>query len=417
MKILFINISDIHGGSAKAALRLGHALETNHGTENLFLVRTKKSDAANVLQTRQNNFQHIVERGVNIGMNLLGLQYQWLPFSPKFILRKAREFKPDVISLQNTIGGYFRTKDLIELSRIAPVVWTLHDMWAFTGNAAHTFGDESWKEMKTGPGETRIFPWIGINTGRWLLKQKKEIYAKSNITIVTPSKWMYEMAKAAPVFAGKEIHHIYHGIDTAIFKPYDKSEVRKQFGIPVDAKVLIFSSEKLKGSQWKGGNDLVSILRKVDNQTKETIHVIALGKGKLGELSKLKNMIIHNPGFVESENELAKYYSAADMLVYPSRADSLGLVLVEANACGTTAVTFSIGGCAEVIKNDISGSTIQPFDIDKFAKEILTLLSHKKRLESFSAKSIRNVTETFAVKRMARQYFELFDILSTGKSL
>ncbi|MFC2135300.1 glycosyltransferase [Bacteroidota bacterium] len=407
MKILFINISDIQGGSAKAAFRLGHALEKDYKTENLFLVRTKKSDADNVLQTRQNKFRYLVERCINIGMNLLGLQYQWLPFSPKFILRKAREFKPDVISLQNTIGGYFRTKDLIKLSQIAPIVWTLHDMWAFTGNAAHTFGDESWKEMKTGPGEARIFPWIGINRGCRLLKQKKEVYQKSNLTIVTPSKWMYDLAKASPVFDGKEIHQFYHGIDTKIFRPLDKEEVRNEIGIPFDAKVLMFSSEKLKGSQWKGGGDLISILQKVDRQTKETIHVIALGKGNLQELKKLKNLKIHNPGFIESENELAKYYSAADLLIYPTRADSFGLVLAEANACGTPAVTFEIGGCKEVIINDISGYVIPPFDTDKFANEIVSLLSQKKKLEILSKNSVKHVCNNFNIEDMAEQYFNL----------
>jgi len=407
MKILFINISDVVGGSAKAAYRLGKELEKNYKTENLFLVRTKKSNDSNVLQTRRNKFHHIIERGFNILMNLVGLQYQWLPFSPRFILKKAKEFQPDVISLHNTIGGYFRTKDLIKLSKIAPIVWTLHDMWAFTGNAAHTFGNESWKEMKTGKDEKKIFPWIGINTGNWLLKQKKKIYGKSNLTIVTPSRWLCNLVKESPVFEGKEFHQIYHGIDTDKFKPLNKAEVRRALAIPEEAKVIMFSAEKLKGSQWKGGKDLIEILQKIDSNLSETIYVIALGKGKADALKNFAHLKPITPGFIKDEDELVKYYSAADLLVYPSRADSLGLVLVEANACGTPAITFKIDGCAEVIRNDISGYVIPLFDTDKFAEEIIRLLRERKKLDILSRNSSRYANENFNVKIMADRYYGL----------
>ena len=118
MKILFINISDIKGGSAIVAYRLGKTLESQFNTNNLFLVRTKYSNDKNVIQTRKNYFEEKFEWACNIFFNIIGLQYKFLPFSPKRIIETANEFKPDVISLHNPIGGYFRIDDLIQLTKI-----------------------------------------------------------------------------------------------------------------------------------------------------------------------------------------------------------------------------------------------------------------------------------------------------------
>jgi hypothetical protein len=109
MKILFINMSDLTGGAAIAATRLGIGLEREFKTENFFLVRNKISDYPNVFPTRKNSLEGFIERWVNIGFNIFGMQYQYLPFSPKEILKKAKEIKPDIISLHNTLGGYFTT--------------------------------------------------------------------------------------------------------------------------------------------------------------------------------------------------------------------------------------------------------------------------------------------------------------------
>lgn len=408
MRILFINISDVSGGSAKAAYRLGSALKQSGQHEIKFLVRSKFSTDNNVISTRSNKLKGLAERGINILFNLLGLQYQWLPFSPKVVLKTAREFQPDIISLHNTIGGYFVTNDLIELSKIAPIVWTLHDMWAFTGNAAHTFGDDSWKQMKTAKGEKKIFPWIGLNTGEWLLKQKQEIYENSNVTIVAPSKWLYDLAVQSPVFDNKSIHHIYHGIDLNKFKRLDQSAIRKKLNIPNDVKVLMFSAEKLAKNYWKGGKDLLDILQIINSNTKEKLYLIALGKGDLKQLNEFENFKIIRPGFITSEQEMIEYYSAADLFLYPTRADNLPLSLIEPIACGLPCVTYDIGGCKEIIRDDMSGYVIPPFDKNAFADSVLNTLFNDKGISELSQNSRKLASELFDIGLMQKIYLHLF---------
>lgn len=407
MKILFINISDIQGGSAKAAYRLGKQLEKDYNTKNLFLVRSKYSNDPNVLQTRQNRFEHLVERCVNIFMNLIGLQYQWLPFSPKFILKKAKEFKPDIISLHNTIGGYFRTKDLVELSQVAPIVWTLHDMWAFTRNGAHTYGDESWRELKTFPRERKIFPWIGIDSGNWLIKQKKNIYRDSNVSFVCPSQWLFQLAKESPLFFNKEVKHINHGVDINKFNIIDKGFAKKNIGIMPDSKVVMFVAEKLGTDSTKGGAELVDIINKLIEKYTGKLTLILLGNADGFCLSN-NNIDLVRPGYVNSEAEMIKYYNSADVFVYPTKAESFGLVLAEAISCGTPCVSNDVGPVSEIIKNEVSGFTVKAGEIDKFVSYVYNLLIDEEKLQFLAKSSRRHAVEHFSLEKMSKDYFTIY---------
>jgi glycosyltransferase involved in cell wall biosynthesis len=288
-------------------------------------------------------------------------------------------------------------------------------MWAFTANAAHTFGDESWKHLKKGKGEKNIYPFIGIDTGNWLIKRKKKIYKKSDIHLVTPSHWLYDLAKEAPVFEGKEVFHIWHGIDLDTFKKKDKASCRRALGIAEDAKVFMFASaDDLSKSRWKGGTLLTDILTAIDSKTNETIDILVLGRGQLEGLDHLKHLRIHQLGFLKSERFLPILFSAADMIIYPSRADSLGLVLVEGIACETPCITFRVGGCVDVVQDDVSGYLIEPFDIEAFAGKTLELLNDKEKLKEMSGKAREWAEKHFSLEDMGKKYYELFDSLLSG---
>jgi glycosyltransferase involved in cell wall biosynthesis len=409
MKILFINAQDTKGGASIAPYRLSKGLEKYYSTENYFIVGKKHSNDSNIFCTRKNDIQFFIELLTDKILNKLGLQYQYFPFSTRFIMKKAREIKPDIISLHNTHEGYFKTAILKSLSKIAPIVWTLHDMWSFSANAVHTFGDESWKQLKSGKGEKKIYPHIGINTGKWLLRQKKRIYKKSDIRVITPSMWLYQLACQSPVFTDKQVFSIPHGIDLAVFNSKEKRCCRSLLDIHRDAKVLVFSSAgDLDICPWKGGKLLVDILKIINSKTNHKIDLLIVGKGELKELLPLKNLNIHKIGYVTSEKFMPMLLSAADLFIYPTRADSFGLVLAESIACGTPAVTFDIGGCSDIIKNNVSGVLIKPFDVETFADKSLELLNNNKKLAALSESSREFAAAHFDLADIARQHFELF---------
>jgi glycosyltransferase involved in cell wall biosynthesis len=421
MKILFINLKDIEGGAALAAYRLSKGLETYYHTENYFVVKEKRSGNDNIFAAIDKQSESLekmmifTEFMVDRLFNKFGFQYYYLPFSPGFILKKARELKPDIISLHIIHGGYFKTSHIKKLSKIAPIVWTLHDMWSFAGSAAHTFGDESWKQLKSSKEEKKIYPHIGVNRGKQLLKRKRRIYKKSNLHIVVPSHWLYNLVKQSPVFENKPIYRITHGVDLESFKPMDKDSCREALGIPKNAKVLMFSSsDDLARSPWKGGQLLLDILTAINSRVDDRIETLVLGKGRLSGLEHLNQLNIRQMGYINNEGLISLLLSAADLFIYPTRADSLGLVLVESIACGTPCITFDIGGCRDVIENDISGYKIEPFDTEAFAVKTVELLNDLEKRDKLSAAARKFAQDHFDLKDMAAAYYRLFRQILPG---
>jgi glycosyltransferase involved in cell wall biosynthesis len=410
MKVMFINGSERKGGAAIVAYRLRHALTNIPEIQALAVVASRQTGDENVVSTRT-KAQAFIEQVIDRITSKLGLQYQFFPFSSSSIIKEVQRFKPDIINIHNTHGGYFPTTLLMSLSQYAPIVWTLHDMWSFTGNSAHTFGDTMWIKMKHPSRLTRIPPEIGVNLGALLLRQKKNVYAKSRLTIVTPSKWLANLAMKSPLFVNKSIHQIFNGVDLSVFKPYGKETVRAELGLPDESPILIFSADFLKRNVWKGGADLINVLQKLNATVTKKVHLVILGADEMEELNLLSNFIIHPIGYVESEQDIARYLSAADLLIYPTRADNLPNVLIEAIACGLPCVTFDIGGCSEIIKDGVNGRVVLPADLDGMALAIAELLNDSGKRASMMCNARISAEEKFSIDKMANEYNKLFESL------
>lgn len=409
MRILYINTTDIAGGAAVVMQRLIRGLAEQYATEHLILVRDKQGKAATTKTILTSIFEKNTEKIIDRITRPLGLLYQYFPFSSKRILAAAKAYKPDVINIHNTHGGYFATPLIAKLSQIAPVVWTLHDMWSFTGNASHTFGNMSWKEMKNDPELKKIPPSIGINTGAFLLSQKKRVYSNARLSIVTPSKWLHDLAIQSPVFSGKNIYQVYNGIDPQHFLPGNKSAIRQKLKIAADAPVIIFMSHFLtRNNPWKGGNDLMEILSRINKKATRKITLLMLGEGTHQDLANFTNLNIIYTGYLHGDAAIRERLQAADLFIYPTRADNLPNVLVESIACGTPGITFNIGGNAEIVRHDFNGIIIKPFDFDAFASEALALLNDEQKLSQFSANCLQVTQENFLLNKMVNEYYSIF---------
>jgi len=415
MRIAFINTLDMSGGAAIVTQRLMKKLNEVYGSENYLLVKEKKGNTNNTHQILSSHVEINAEKIIERISRSLGLLYQFFPFSSRSMLKAVGLFKPDIINLHNTQGGYFATPLLQELSRIAPIVWTLHDMWSFTGNASHTFGNTSWKHLKNDTVLKKIPPAIGINTGAWLLRQKKKIYNSSDLTVVAPSRWLQELALQSPVFEDKIVHHIYNGIDNKVFRKKDKQLSKLKLKLLAGCKTVMFSSHFLdKDNPWKGGMHLREILERINVNAGEKINLLILGEGKPEELDSLSNFNIFYKGYIRDEEMMVDCLNAADLFIYPTRADNLPNVLIESIACGTPCITFDIGGNSEIIKNGYNGLIIQPFNFDAFSENTIALLKNEEQLASFSTNCLSVTRQSFLIASMAEKYYQLFKELSAG---
>ena len=265
--------------------------------------------------------------------------------------------------------------------------------------------------MRSGKYEKKIFPQIGINTGNWLIKRKKKIYEKSNIMFVTPSNWLYNIVTASPLTIGKKIFCIHNGVDLEIFKPRNKTIIRNKINIPTDAKVITFIAEKFKKNPFKGGGDLFKILEILDKQLNKEIHLLIIGKNFLYKNYMYKNIILHYFDYIKDEKKLSELLSATDLYIYPTKADTLPNVLIEAIACGTPCITFDIGGCEDIIKNDVSGYLIPQSDLNLFCEKSIELLGDKEQLNILSHSCRQYAEKYFSIDLMANRYFKIFEEL------
>jgi len=159
---------------------------------------------------------------------------------------------PDIVHCHNLHGGYFDLRALPWLSQQVPVVLTMHDAWLLGGHCAHSFDCERWK---TGCGECPnliIYPAVKRDATAYNWRRKRDIYARSRLYVVTPSRWLMRKVKQsilAPAIV--EARVIPNGVDLTIFHQSDRKEARAALGISQDAKMLLFTANGIRKNPWK----------------------------------------------------------------------------------------------------------------------------------------------------------------------
>ncbi len=293
----------------------------------------------------------------------------------KKFIEKVKEYNPDVIHLHNIHGYYINIEILFDYLKQSnkPIVWTLHDCWAFTGHCAYFdyVQCEKWRLGCNDCQQKKTYPSSKLlDNAKWNYKKKKEIFTSlDNITIITPSMWLANLVKDS--FLGKyPVKVINNGIDLGIFKPAegnfrDKYDIKDKFVILGVASVW----EERKGLKY-----LVRLAGKLDSSYK----VVIVGVTEK-QKSELPNNII---GITRTNNvqELVEIYSTADVFINPTLEDNFPTTNLEALACGTPVITFDTGGSGECIDEEC-GIVIEKGNIESVINKIIVFDKEKVSIE------------------------------------
>lgn len=277
----------------------------------------------------------------------------------KKLISFIEEYNPDVIHLHNLHGYYLNVEVLFDYLKKADkkVVWTLHDCWTFTGHCAYFDYPEcdKWRENCGNCGRLNDYPKAIIDRSERNLAKKKEIFrGVKNLTVVTPSKWLAELAKQS--FLGEYlIEVINNGIDTAVFRPTE-SNFKEKNGL--SGKKIILGVANIWDAR-KGLGDFISLSKKISDDYR--IVLVGLDEKQLGMLPENILGITRT----SSAKELAEIYTAADVLFNPTYEDNYPTVNLEAQACGTPVVTYDTGGSGESVPEE---NVIAAGDVDAFLK-------------------------------------------------
>ncbi|WP_026474297.1 glycosyltransferase family 4 protein [Alkaliflexus imshenetskii] len=416
MRVLHINKSDVTGGAAVAASRIVNALRTME-VDTSMLVAEKKSTnnwVTSVAESRRGkarllyNFLYEVagfiphEKG-------RATRFAFSTSRKGFDLSKHHLVKEsDIIHLHWFNQGFLSLRGLEKLLLLGkPVVWTLHDMWSFTGGC-HYAGSCVGFQIKCGncpvirDASAGDLSFIQHN-------RKREVYQNGKLSLVACSSWLASEAKRATLTENTDITSIPNPIDTDFFKPVPREAARLGLGLPSDKKIILFGAANVTDPR-KGMVHLLKAMEKLSERGKSNqIELVMFGKASDQLVAKLP-FRVHLMNYITDPNVLVSLYSAADVFVLPSLEDNLPNTVMESLACGTPIVAFRIGGVPEMVTHGINGFLSAPGDATGLADSIDTLL-FKCDEQMFRSKAREKVLQHFTPEIVSRKYMALYESL------
>lgn len=400
MNVLHINQSDIVGGAAIAAYRLHQGL-INDGVGSKLLVGNPQAESNDVAPTPRSPF---IERQTSRLAWRLGLNYVNLLSSFR-IPREEFFSEADVVNFHNLHGSYFNYLALPRLTKAKPSVWTLHDMWSFTGHCGYSMDCERWKHGCGHCPYLDVNPPIKRDGTRIEWKLKSWVYSRSKLVVVTPSRWLAQLARES-ILKSFRIVCIPYGIDTHTFKPSDRLEARARLGLPKDRKIVMFASEDLSDRR-KGSDLLERALELLPGSLKSGVLLLLLG-GKAKRLDRIGGIEAVSLGYVADDEQKVLAYSAADVFVLPTRIDNLPLVLQESMACGTPMVSFDVGGVRDLVIPGETGYLARPEDCADLAYGISTMLGAENESGDLRNRCREKACTEFDISLMVKRYCEIY---------
>ena len=403
LRVVQLNYSDISSGAARAAHRIHHSVRAA-GMDSTMMVNLSKlgdwtvEGPRTLLRkaiTRLRPLGAIVIHALLRTENPINHSSAILPSSwPK----RLNGSDVDVVHFHWVAGEMLSIRDIGRLKK--PVVWTLHDMWAFCG-AEHYAWDERWRQGYRSNNRPRHESGFDINRWTWERKYK---HWQRPMHIVTPSSWLADCVRESALMCGWPVTVVPNPIDTDGWRPLDQPLARALLGLPSDVPLLLFGAMGGGAEYRKGFDLLLDSLAQLRGELKD-FHLAVFGQLEPRQPPDL-GFPIHYTGHLHDDLSLRALYSAADVLVIPSRQDNLPNTGVEAHACGTPVVAFKTGGLPDIVDHQRTGYLAHAFDNEDLAAGIRWVLLAGGGLRENAR---QRALERFAYPVVAEQYRKAYE--------
>ncbi len=396
MKVLEIN-SVLYGSTGKIALQIAEVAK-RHGYDVRVCV-PKGRHNSEIIDDNIIYFGNRLSEDSHLALSrLTGLNGYFSIIATQKLIKKIEAFNPDIIQLHNLHNSYINISMLFAYikKKDIPVVWTFHDCWPFTGKCPH-FTVVECEKWKTGCYECKqykTYPRAYVDNTRFLWKDKKRLFlGVSNMTIVTPSKWLCGLVKES-FLQQYRVEVINNGIDLNIFKPTN-DEFRKKNHL--DNRKIVLGV----ASVW-GKNKGLDVFYRLASDLPDEYIVVLVGIESNKHSDMPSNIIGINR--TENQEQLADIYSCADVFVNPTLEDNFPTVNLEALACGTPVITYDTGGSSESI--DVKcGCVIPRADYDSLKKAIIYTVDN----HVFSQSDCVMKAKEYSAEDKYEEYIELYE--------
>ncbi len=281
----------------------------------------------------------------------------WKKFNASSLSRQLDamldKLQPDVINIHNLHEMIWAgwSLDLVGVClEHAPTVWTLHDMWSFTGRCAYDYDCGKFLTGCDASCPTAAeYPVLAPERIASAWQQRKRLFdAAPRLLAITPSAWLRFQAESG-IWRGHRIALIPNGLPLDVYCPMDREQARSKLGLQRAGPVILMAANNLS-ERRKGGPLFIEALRHL---SRRPLTVITVGAGELD--CHFEGIEVHPLGFLTDEQSLAMAYNAADLTVHAAPFDNLPNTVMESIACGTPAVGFPIGGMPDMVRPGQTG--------------------------------------------------------------
>jgi glycosyltransferase involved in cell wall biosynthesis len=415
VKPVLLNTYDQIGGAARAAYRLHRGLR-RVGIDSQLLVQRKTSDDPTV-HGPEGRIGKAIARARPFLDSIPLWAYRGRPdglFSPGLLpdrmARRIAALGGDLLHLHWVAGGFLNPATLAKLGR--PIVWTLHDSWAFTGGC-HVPGTCTRYREACG-----ACPALGSrrehDLSRGLLDRKRRAWGRSVPAVVTPSRWLADAARASALLRDASIEVIPNGLDLARFKPFDRDAAREFLGIPRDRSLLLFGGVGSMSDRNKGFPILVDALARLSRKPEgRDAELVVVGQSR-PEPPPALAVPARFVGPLADEESMALYQAAADALVLPSLQENHPNMVIEAMACGTPTVAFRAAGLPDLVDHQVTGFLAEPYQGEDLARGIAWVLEDETRRRRLGEAARRRAERDHDIEAVARRYRATYERLLAG---
>lgn len=407
MKVIHLSLSDISGGGFIAAYRLHKSL-INSGIKSFMWVNKSSSGDWTVESPAKD-----MDRAINLlRPKLVKPIVSMLKTKNKIIhsasllpsswVKKVNSSDADLINLHWVQNEMLSIVDISKITK--PIVWTVHDMWPFCG-AEHYTEDLRYREGYKKNNRPSYESGLDLNRYVW---QRKMKYWKNPLQIITPSLWMADCIKKSVLMENWPVDIISHPLDLVEWKPINKILARKLLNLPQESMLLLFGATDGTKDPRKGFDLLVNAIKHLKNKNK----IINLELVIFGQQKPQEEMILgypaHYVGKLHDTLALRALYSAADVMVVPSRMDMFPLTCMESLACGTPVVTFKWSGTQHMVDHKKTGYLSEPFDPIDLANGIQWILERTKSF-NFLQKTREYAEANYSSEKIAESYIKVYN--------
>ncbi len=394
------------GGAAQSGINLHNAL-LEAGVDSLFFAAEQNRKGGRRILSFKNGY---LKRRVLALLDQLPLMFyvkrdrrytftnNWFPVNS--LIKAIHTEKPDIVHLHWIGKGLLRIEQLKRIG--VPVVWTMHDNYAFTGGCHLVNTCDKYLS------HCGACPYLGSKRKSDLsdknFSRKKRVFGKTSLTFLAPSRWMFALSSQSALLTQQDIRHLPNLIDSRHYFPVDKVFSKQGFGIKANTRMVLYGAFNSTSDVNKGFSELLQALNNAHMDLDIVLFVFGAEKPDVELKSKYP---VRYLGYLSDTVSKRFLYSAADVTVVPSKIENLSNVIMESMACATPVVAFETGGNSDLIDHMVNGYLAQRDNLDSLSQGIMWVLSHGYP-EVLQKEAVKKTDEVFSSKIVVNAHIELY---------